>query len=88
MPMAMWSVIKDTPGVYRFQAIQTAPEQLNVRLQTKVAGDETQVWELVRQRVQDYFVSHGLMNVQIIHAQDSPAPNPVSGKFRHVWSEL
>jgi len=88
MPMAMWSVIKDTARVYRFQAIQTAPEQLKVRLQTKVAGDETQVWELVRQRVQDYLVSHGLRNVQIVRAQEPPAPNPVSGKFRHVWVEI
>ena len=88
MPMALWSVIKDVPGVYRFQAIQTAPEQLDVRLQTKVAGEETQVWELVRQRVQDYLVSHGLTNVQVIHAQEPPAPNLVSGKFRHVWAEI
>jgi hypothetical protein len=88
MPMAMWSVIKDTAGVDRFQAIQTAPEQLKVRLQTKIAGEENQVWELVNQRVQSYLVSHGLMNVQIIHAQEPPAPNPVSGKFRHVWAEI
>lgn len=39
MPMALWSVVKDTPGVYRFQAIQTAP-------------------------------------------------NPGSGKFRHVWADV
>jgi len=88
MPMAMWSVIKDTAGVYRFQAIQTAPEQLKVRLQTKVAGDETQVWELVKQHVQNYLAGHGLRNVQIVHAQETPAPNPVSGKFRHVWAEI
>jgi phenylacetate-coenzyme A ligase PaaK-like adenylate-forming protein len=88
MPMAMWSVIKDTPGVYRFQAIQTAPRQLKIRLQTKAAGEETQVWELVKQRAQNYLASHGLGNVQIFHAQEPPAPNPISGKFRHVWSEL
>jgi phenylacetate-coenzyme A ligase PaaK-like adenylate-forming protein len=87
MPMALWSVIKDTPGVYRFQAIQTAPEQLKVRLQTKAAGDELQVWESVRQRVQTYLNGHGLTNVQISLASEPPAANPVSGKFRHVWAE-
>lgn len=87
MPMALWSVIKDTPGVYRFQAIQTNREQLTVRLQTKVAGEVTQVWELVKQRVQDYLEVHGLGNIQIVLAHEAPAPNPVSGKFRHVWSE-
>ena len=88
MPMAMWSVIEDTPGVYRFQAIQTAPEQLKVRLQTKITGEEAQVWDLVKQRVQNYLAGHGLRNVQIVHAQEPPVPNPVSGKFRHVWAEI
>jgi phenylacetate-coenzyme A ligase PaaK-like adenylate-forming protein len=87
MPMALWSVIKDVPGVYRFQAIQTAPEQLTVRLQTKLAGEEMQVWGLLKQRVQDYFDTHGLGNVTIVHTRELPMPNPVSGKFRHVWAE-
>jgi phenylacetate-coenzyme A ligase PaaK-like adenylate-forming protein len=87
MPMALWSVIKDTPGVYRFQAIQTAAEQLKVRLQTKIADEEVQVWEMVKQRIQKYFEHHGLGNVQIVHAPESPAANPISGKFRHIWSE-
>lgn len=88
MPMALWSVIKDTPGVYRFQAIQTTPEGLKVRLQTKIAGEEAQVWEMVKQRVQDYFEYHGLRNVQIVYAPEPPATNPTSGKFRHVWTEV
>jgi phenylacetate-coenzyme A ligase PaaK-like adenylate-forming protein len=88
MPMALWSVIKDTPGVYRFQAIQTAPKQLKIRLQTKVAGEEWQVWKSLKQRVQSYFENHGLLNVQIIHSEEPPAANPVSGKFRHVWAEI
>lgn len=82
MAMAMWSVIKDTPGVYRFQPIQTASRQLKMRLQTKVAGEETQVWELVKQRAPNYLATHGLTNVQIFRAQEPPAPNPISGKFR------
>lgn len=88
MPMALWSVVKETPGVYRFQAIQTAPEQLKVRLQTKVAGEEARVWELVKGRVQSYLGNHGLENVYIVFAPEPPTPNPLSGKFRHVWVEL
>ena len=87
MPMALWSVIKDTPGAYRFQAIQTAPEQLKVRLQAKVVGQEAELWKLVRQRIQNFFEDHGLSNVQVVLAHEPPAPNPISGKFRHVWAE-
>ncbi len=88
MPMALWSVIKDTPGAHRFQAIQTAPEQLKVRLQAKVTGKEDEIWELVKQRVHSYFEDHGLSNVQLVLAAEPPAPNPISGKFRHVWAAL
>lgn len=88
MPMALWSVIKDTPGAYRFQAIQNAPEQLIVRLQAKVTGEESKTWELVKQRLQSYFAYHSLSNVQLVLAQEPPMPHPVSGKFRHVWAEL
>jgi phenylacetate-coenzyme A ligase PaaK-like adenylate-forming protein len=88
MPMALWSVIEDTPGVYRFQAIQTAPEQLKVRLQTKATGEEVLVWKLIEQRVRCYLDNHGLRNVQILLAPEPPAANPVSGKFRHIWTEV
>jgi phenylacetate-CoA ligase len=87
MPMALWSVIKDTPGAYRFQAIQTAPEQLKVRLQAKEVGQDAELWKLVQQRIQNYFEEHDLSNVQLVLAKEPPAPNPINGKFRHVWSE-
>jgi len=87
LPLALWSVINETPGVLRFQAIQTAPERLEIRLKAKIAGEEAQVWESLKQHVQNYMEDHGLLNVKIIHSKVPPAPNPVSGKFRHVWSE-
>ncbi len=87
MPMALWSVIKDTPGAYRFQAIQSSPMCLRVRLQAKTSGDEPQVWIQLRQRVRDFLAAHGVVNVEVVLAPEPPAPNPVSGKFRHVWSE-
>ena len=88
MPMALWSVIEDTPGAYRFQAIQTSPERLKVRLQAKIAGQEAQVWELLKLRVQSFLEAHTLRNVELILAPEPPAPNAVSGKFRHIWSDL
>ncbi len=87
MPMALWSVVKDTPGAYRFQAIQTSPRCLKIRLQAKTPGNESQVWVQLILRVHDFLAAHGLDNVDIVLAPEPPAPNPVSGKFRHVWSE-
>jgi phenylacetate-coenzyme A ligase PaaK-like adenylate-forming protein len=87
MPMALWSIVKDTPGAYRFQAIQCGEQRLKIRLQAKQPGEEPRVWIQLRQRVQGFLATHGLGNVDIVLAPEPPAPNPLSGKFRHVWSE-
>jgi len=37
LPLTLWSVLKETPGVVRSQAIQTAPDVLKIRLEAKHA---------------------------------------------------
>jgi phenylacetate-coenzyme A ligase PaaK-like adenylate-forming protein len=86
-PMALWSVMEDTPGVYRFQAIQTGQDQIEVRLQVKSGAEESHVWAKLKGRVQTYLQQNALGNVQIVLSSEAPAPNPVSGKFRHIWAE-
>ena len=35
LPLALWSVLKETPGVLKFQAIQISPDELKIRLRVK-----------------------------------------------------
>ena len=88
IPMALWSVIEDTPGVDRFQAIQIARQRLEVRLQAKTPDQAAVIWETVKQRVQAFLVAQGLANVSVERSANPPVPNPLNGKFRHVWSEV
>jgi hypothetical protein len=81
------AVMKETPGVYRFQAIQTAPNQLTVRLETKSPADRAEVWTPLQQQIQTYLHRQGLNNVQVELAAELPIRDPRSGKFRHVWAE-
>jgi phenylacetate-CoA ligase len=87
LPLALWSVIKETPGVLRFQAIQTAPDILKVRLDAKHAEDSEAVWKHVYVNARDYLTQQGLGNVTILHAEEPPMRDPKSGKFRNVWVE-
>lgn len=87
LPLALWSVIKETPGVLRFQAIQTAPDILKVRLDAKHAEDSEAVWNHVYVNARDYLTQQGLGNVTILHAEEPPMRDPKSGKFRNVWVE-
>jgi phenylacetate-coenzyme A ligase PaaK-like adenylate-forming protein len=87
LPLALWSVMKETPGVQRFQAIQIAPDRLKVRLETKSAADAETIWAALQQRVKDYLSRQGLGYVAVEHAPEPPERDPRSGKYRHVWAE-
>ena len=87
LPLALWSVLKETPGVLRFQAIQTAPDTLKIRLEAKHAEDSEAVWKHVYVNARDYLTQQGLGNVTIVCAEEPPMRDPKSGKFRNVWAE-
>jgi phenylacetate-CoA ligase len=87
LPLALWAVIKETPGVLRFQAIQTAPEEVKIRLEAKHSQDDAETWQRVLSRAGGYFSAQGLGNVAISRAPEAPMRDPKSGKFRNVWRE-
>lgn len=87
LPLALWSVLKETPGVSKFQAIQTARGELTIRLEPKHAEECEEVWKRVSVNAKDYMEKQGLDNVKIIHATELPIRDPKSGKFRNIWAE-
>ncbi len=87
LPLALWSVVKETPGVLRFQAIQTAPAELKIRLDAKQSEECDAVWKRVYVNACDYLTQQGLGNVTILRAEELPMRDPKSGKFRNVWAE-
>jgi phenylacetate-coenzyme A ligase PaaK-like adenylate-forming protein len=87
LPLALWSVLKETPGVLKFQAIQTASDALKIRLEPKHAEDCEQVWQRVYGNARAYLQQQGLENVMIIQAVEPPMRDPKSGKFRNIWVE-
>jgi phenylacetate-coenzyme A ligase PaaK-like adenylate-forming protein len=88
LPMAVSTVVEETPGVHRCQVIQTTPATLTVRLEETPGAERTQVWEAVVERLQTYLEAQGLPFVSVERAAEAPMPDPRSGKFRHVWADL
>jgi phenylacetate-coenzyme A ligase PaaK-like adenylate-forming protein len=87
LPLALWSVLKETHGVLKFQAIQTAPDELKIRLESKCTEESDDVWNRVYVNARDYLTKQGLDNVRIFRASEPPMRDPKSGKFRNVWVE-
>lgn len=87
LPLALWSVLKETPGVLKFQAIQTKSNELKIRLEAKCSEEFNHVWQLVYLNARYYLAQQGLENVRIIQAAEPPMRDSKSGKFRNVWAE-
>ena len=84
LPMALATVVEETPGVHRFQIMHTAPTTLTVRLQTEPGTGRKQVWTAVRARLADYLRQQGLPEVALQLAAEAPMVSPRGGKLRHV----
>lgn len=87
LPLALWATIKQTPGISRFQAVQTGSQNLEIRLES-VNGDRLGIWPQVHQRVVQYLAAQGLGNVIVGLAGQEPVRDVKSGKFRHVMVEM
>lgn len=87
LPMALSTVVEAAPGVSRCQVIQTAPNDLTVRLETSVGADRASVWNDVQRRLHAFFAAQDVAGVRLSLTDERPMLHPVSGKFRHVWSE-
>ena len=87
LPLALWSVLKEILGVLKFQAIQTSPDELKIRVEPKHAEDSEAVWKRVYVNARDYLTQQGLDNVKVVRAAEPPMRDPKSGKFRNVWAE-
>jgi phenylacetate-CoA ligase len=88
LPLALGTVIEETPGIRRFQAIKTAPKVLSIRLEGEPGADPQRVWEAVTSRLKEYLSAQDLSGVNVERSREPPQPSPVSGKFRQVWAEV
>lgn len=86
LPLALGTVVEETPGVRRFQAIQAAPESLAVRIEPDQGADPVVVWAAVEVRVRAFLDAQGLSSVRVDHDPELPHADKRSGKFRQVWA--
>ena len=84
LPLALGSVIEETPGVHRFQAIGTGPRELTIRLDVDDEATRDEVGREVQRRVREFLATQGVAEVTITCAAETPRQEPRSGKLRQV----
>ncbi|GAY17152.1 phenylacetate--CoA ligase family protein [Mycobacterium sp. shizuoka-1] len=88
MPMAIATAVEETPGVLRYQIIQTAPARLIVRLDEEAGSERSAVWTEVCRRLEAFLAAQRIGAVIIELAHERPEVNPRNGKLRHVLSAV
>jgi phenylacetate-coenzyme A ligase PaaK-like adenylate-forming protein len=87
LPLAIGSVVEETPAVHRSQLIQTGPAAISLRLEPRPGADVEQMWLEATTNLRTYLTDQGLGNVSILRDTQPPRPSPVSGKFRQVIAQ-
>lgn len=83
-PMTFYVLLDMLPTLRRWQVIQKGPSAISLRIETTSPEVDAQTWELVYQRVKDYFVHQHLPTVTIERAPEPPMQDPKTGKFYQV----
>ena len=84
LPLAVGTVIDETPGVQRSQLVQTGPSELTLRLDISPGAVTEQVWSQACADLSRYLTAQGLPDVAVIRAAEGPQRSPTSAKFRQV----
>jgi phenylacetate-coenzyme A ligase PaaK-like adenylate-forming protein len=88
LPLALETVVESTPGLQRFQLIQTGPRALRLRVEERPGADAAVVWSTAERNLRTYLAGRRLIDVDIVRASEAPRPNARGGKLRHVWVEF
>jgi putative adenylate-forming enzyme len=88
LPMAIATVVEETPGVRSYQVIQREPSVLILRVEEVPGFPRRIVAEAAAGRLRSYLASQGLRRVTVETAEEIPRRDPGGGKLRHVYSEL
>ena len=83
--MSLYKILEEVPGMSRFQLIQNAEDKVELRL---IADDKKASFEFAQEALSNYFKEKGAGEVLITMSEDAPAPDKVSGKFKHIYKDF
>lgn len=87
LPLALATVIEETPGVRTFQIIRSAESCLRLRIEEAPGADRLRVLGSAGQRLDGFLSAQGLPGVRVVRADERPLRDPSSGKLRQIVTD-
>ena len=86
-PLALTSIVEEVIPHHRFQLVQTAPDEIDVRLDPSNPQSRRAEWHAAQAVLRAYLAQQSLDNVRLHLAAEAPVSDPRSGKFREVLAD-
>jgi len=83
-PLALTTIVEEAAHVHRFQIVQTAADQLTLRLERDDEGRRQAAWRAAAGALRRYLVRQSLPNVLVRLDERGPVADRRSGKLREV----
>jgi phenylacetate-coenzyme A ligase PaaK-like adenylate-forming protein len=80
-PMSLYKVLEEVPALRRFQLVQRSADVVELRL---LADDPETAFAAAKGALETFFESKEI-RVEVLPSDTPPSPDPVSGKFKHVY---
>ena len=80
-PMSLYKVLEEVPTLRRFQLVQRAADRVELR----VLSDEPEAAFAAAKGALETFFESKELQVAILPSDLPPSPDPISGKFKHVY---
>lgn len=84
-PMSLYKILEEVKSVRRFQLVQKTAERLELRL---IADNTAAAFEAAKRELLTFFESKGLTGIEVYLSDIPPQANKISGKFKHIYTEL
>lgn len=81
-PMSLYKILEEVRAIRRFQLVQTAPSHLELHM---VSNDPEAAFEEAKGALLAFFARKGIRGLEIARSEEAPRPDPVSGKFKHIY---
>ncbi|MEN9774827.1 MAG: hypothetical protein RL322_1897 [Pseudomonadota bacterium] len=83
LPLALETLVEEQPGIGSFQVVQTASDQLAVRIRTAPSVDRTAAWHALEHRLLRWLAVQGV-HARLTLDPTLPELDPRTGKLRRV----
>lgn len=81
-PMSFYKILQEIKEITRFQLIQKSKDLLELRI---ISEDKEIAFKKAKDALIEFLIRRGITEVDILMSNEKPSPNPISGKFNHVY---